>query len=126
MKKTINLNDFSDYKNFSFAQSFIDIINTKAEDYDTKANIKENLKGFFEDLQKGGCVSGMIAEFIYHSDCKEFYISHIEELEEFKQEFEEQIGTHIENRQKLPHYTFICWLAFEEFCYNIYTNMFEN
>lgn len=126
MKNTINLKDYSDYKNYSFAQSFIDIINRKAEDYDQQGQEMANLKCFLQDLQNGGCISGMIKEFIYHEDCKSFYIEHIDDIEEFKTEFEEQIGTHIENRQKVPHYTFLCWLAFEEFAYNIYTNLFEN
>lgn len=126
MKNTINLKDFSDYKDFTFAQSFIDIINRKAEDYDQQGEQKNNLKGFFEDLGKGGCISGMIAEFIYHADCKNFYIEHIDDLEEFKRDLDDSIGEAVKNRHNLPHYTFICWLAFEEFAYNIYTNLFEN
>jgi len=126
MKNTINLEDFSDYKKFTFAQSFIDIINRKTEDFDRQGEQKANLKGFFEDLSRGGCISGMIAEFIYHDDCKDFYIAHIDQLEEFKNNLEDNIGDTIKNRHNLPHYTFICWLAFEEFAYNIYTNLFEN
>jgi hypothetical protein len=63
-----NVLEFSNYKNYSFADDFAKIINESAEDYDTKNDFKSNLEGFFNDLQKGGCISGMIGEFIYHSD----------------------------------------------------------
>lgn len=86
---------------------------------------KPALKSFFEDLQHGGCISGMIGEFIYHSDCKEFYIKHIDGLENYKEELEEQLGEQIANRHSLPHYTFLCWLCFEEYCRELYTNIFE-
>ncbi len=86
---------------------------------------KAALKSFFNDMQKGGCISGMIGEFIYHNDCKNFYVKFIDELEEFKTEFEEQIGEPIKNRHNLPHYTFIVWLCFEEYCYQVYSGLFE-
>lgn len=123
---TQNLIEVSNYKNYSFAQNFINIIEEKANNYDNKGDFKDNLKGFFEDLGRGGCMSGMIADFIYHDDCKTFYIAHIDDLEEFKNEIEEGICEKIENRHDLPHYTFLVWLTFEEFCYNMYANLFEN
>ena len=86
---------------------------------------KEALKSFFEDMQKGGCMSGMISEFIYHADNKTFYIKHIEDLEEFKTELEDQLGEPIKNRHNLVHYTFVVWLCFEEYCYQIYNSIFE-
>ena len=107
----------------SFVSDFNTIISERAADYDGSA--KEQLKSFFNDLQHGGCISGMIGEFIYHNDCKEFYIKHIDDLEEYKTDLEDSIGEAIKNRHNLPHYTFIVWLAFEEYCYNIYNNIFE-
>jgi hypothetical protein len=87
---------------------------------------KQQLKSFLNDLQHGGCISGMINEFIYHSDCKAFYITHIDALEDLKTELEGQIGEPISNRHNTPHYTFMCWLCFEEYCFNIYRELFEN
>jgi hypothetical protein len=107
----------------SFVNDFNAIISDHATNYDGKA--KEQLKSFFNDLQHGGCISGMIGEFIYHNDCKAFYIKHIDDLEEFKTDLENNIGEAIKNRYELPHYTFVVWLCFEEFCNNIYNNMFE-
>jgi hypothetical protein len=118
-----NLLQFSNYKNFSFAEDFASIIFVKAEDYDRQNNFKENLKGFLEDLRYGGCMSGIIGEFIYNTDIKEFYIKHLDDLEEFKNELEENLGE-IKNTD-LPHYTFIVWLCFEEFANDIYNTIFE-
>lgn len=113
----------SSYNNLEVAKTFNNIIINKLDGYDgTK---KDKLKSFLEDLQKGGCISGMIGEFIYNSDCKEFYINNIDELEEFKSEYEEQVGEQVKNRFELLHYTFIVWFCFEEYCYNLYNNIFE-
>lgn len=99
------------------------IILSKAQDY---GKGKEALKSFFDDLQRGGCISGLIGEFIYHSDCKAFYIKHIDALESYKEDLEEQMGEPIVNRHDSPHYTFMCWLCFEEYCYSLYREIFES
>lgn len=121
--KTNKLLNKSNNLNYSFAPEFLGIIQYHAENYDNKKEFKDNLKSFLEDLQKGGCISGMISNFIYHSDCKDFYIKHIDSLEEFRSDLEDCLG---KNRYDLPHYTFIVWLCFEEFCYDLYNNIFEN
>lgn len=104
-------------------KDFNSIILSKVVDY---GKDKSHLASFFNDLQHGGCISGMIGEFIYHADCKDFYIKHIDALESFKEELEEQIGEVITNRHSQPHYTFMCWLCFEEYCYVLYRNIFED
>jgi hypothetical protein len=109
---------------YSFADEFNTIIEYKIDGYDGKT--KDKLKSFFDDLQKGGCMSGIIGDFIYHSDCKDFYIKHIEDLEDFKEELENQLGEPIQNRHKIVHYTFVVWLCFEEYCYDLYNTIFEN
>jgi hypothetical protein len=83
-------------------------------------------KGFFEDLAYGGCVSGMIGMFIYNSDCKKFYIDHIDDMENFKSELEEELGEPIKNTRELPHYTFMCWLCYEEFARYLSDTLFNN
>lgn len=108
---------------YSFAKDFNNIILSHLGNY---GKTKAGLKSFFEDLQHGGCISGMIGEFVYHSDCKEFYIKHIDDLEEFREELGAEIGEPIANRHNTKHYTFVVWLCFEEYCYNIYRNTFDN
>lgn len=78
---------------------------------------------FFEDLQNG-CQSGMIGILVYNSDCKRIYIEHIDDMEEFVQNMEEEIGCSIKNEEHLPHYTFVCWLCYEELGYRIAQTLF--
>lgn len=97
---------------YDFVDELIEDMVGHAENYDTP-------HGFLHDLSYGGCSSGMVGMFIYNSDCKRFYIDHIDDLEEFVEEFEEELGEHIPNKSHLPHYTFICWLCYEELAYRI-------
>lgn len=114
----------SNYTDKSFSEEFNQIIINKVDGYEGKT--KQQLKSFFEDLQYGGCQSGMIGDFIYNSDCKDFYIKHLDELEEFKEDLEDSLGEPIQNSKKLPHYTFMCWIGFEEYCYDLYRTIFED
>jgi hypothetical protein len=107
----------SSYEHLQVAKAFDQIIEN---------NKYDNLKGWLEDVQQHGCISGMINEFIYHYDCKQFYIEHIDELEEMKESLEESIGEPIKNRYMVHHYTFLCWLCFEEYCYDLLNNNFED
>lgn len=100
---------------------FNKIIESKLDGYDGKK--KEQFRSFAEDLQQGGCISGMIGDFIYNSDCKDFYIQYIDELEAIKTDLEESLGESIPNRHSVPHYTFLCWLCFEEYVYSIYNDL---
>lgn len=95
----------------SFANDFIDNMAADIEGYDYPL-------GFFEDLQKGGCQSGMVGFLIYNSDCKRIYIEHIDDMEEWKNLMEDEMGA-IQNEQHLPHYTFMCWLCYEELAFSI-------
>ena len=120
--KAINrmINEFNYIKEeLSFEEDFKAIINEKLQDYDSPQN-------FFEDLQQGGCLSGLISEFIYNKDCKDFYIKHIDDMEWMKEDLEDSIGESIKNRHKLPHYVFMCHLCFEEYTYRMYNEIFEN
>ena len=129
MKQTTTTNalskllDKSNYKDNSFTVDFNDIIARQIDGYD--GSTKDKLKSFLEDMRHG-CQSGMIGDFIYHADCKAFYIKHIDDLEEMKEEMEDQMGEPITDRMKLPHYTFLCWLCFEEYCYDLYRTLFDN
>jgi hypothetical protein len=113
----------SNYSRYPVSDAFNEIIRKSITSYSGKP--REKLKSFFLDLQQGGCVSGMISEFIYHTDCKEFYIEFIDDLENIRTELEESIGEPIDNRFQAPHYTFVCWLCFEEYCYDLYSRLFE-
>lgn len=111
------------YAEYPVSRAFNKIILSDLGSYDgTK---KEQLKSFLEDLQRMGCISGMIGDFIYHADCKNFYIKHLDDLENIREEIEDSLGESVKNRHRLPHYTFMCWLCFEEYCFDIYRSTFE-
>lgn len=113
----------SPYSQYRVSNTFNEIIRRSITSYSGKPKVQ--LKAFLLDLQKGGCISGMISEFIYHADCKAFYIEFIDDLESIRSELEEAIGEPIGNRFQSPHYTFMCWLCFEEYCFDLYSRVFE-
>lgn len=119
--KALNNNQYSELE---VSKEFNKIILDSLPNYDGKK--KEQLKAYLEDLQKGGCQSGFVSEFVYHASCKEFYIKHIDELEDIRTELEDNLGEAVSNKHNLPHYTFMCWLCFEEYCYSIYSSVFDN
>lgn len=111
------------YAEYDVHHAFKKIILSEMQSYDgTK---KEKLKAFLEDMQRSGCISGMVSQFIYHADCKRFYIEHLDDLEDIRKEMEDSLGEAVKDRYSLPHYTFMCWLCFEEYCYDIYRTSFE-
>lgn len=113
----------SAYHSFEVSTAFNTIILNNIDSYN--GSKKEQLKSFFEDLQRSGCICGMVGAFIYHADCKSFYIEHLDDLENIKSDLEKTLGLPIPNRLQLHHYTFMCWLCFEEYCFDIYRSIFE-
>lgn len=102
----------TDTDEYSFIKGFVEDMSVHAAGYN-------NPVGFFKDLAYGGCISGMIGMLIYNSDCKSLYIQHIDSLEAYKEELESEMGEPIQNTRHLPHYTFVCWLCYEELGHNI-------
>ena len=99
-------------KKYDFAEDLIEDMACNCSDYSTP-------EGFFQDLQCGGCASGMVGMFIYNSNCKDFYIKHIDDMEAFMEDWEEEVGETCKNSQKLPHYTWLCWFCYEELAFRI-------
>ena len=104
---------------WSYAESFMLDMSSHSEGY-------SNPDGFFDDLQRGGCSSGMIGMLIYNDNCKQIYIKHIDDMEEFIEDFEEELGCPVKNENHLPHYTFVCWLCYEELAYRIARELFPD
>lgn len=113
------LKDSCDNKERSFVDDFVKDIAYHMEGY-------SDAHGFFKDLAYGGCISGMVGMFIYHSDCKKFYIEHIDDMENFKSELEDELGEPIKNTNEQPHYTFMCWLCYEEFVRYLSETLFND
>lgn len=102
----------------NFQRDFILDMASHAEGY-------ENPKGFFEALQHG-CQSGMIGMLIYNSDCKHIYVENIDDMEEYVADLEESLGEPIRPKEYIPHYTFVCWLCYEELGFSIARTLFED
>lgn len=69
---------------------------------------------FFKDLSYGGCESGLVGMLIYNSDCKTFYIDHIDDLESYMDDMNNELDeVKFENKDNLPHYTYVCWTCYE-------------
>lgn len=83
---------------------------------------------FFNDLQRGGCASGMIGMFIYNSDCHDFYMKHADDMEEYKEDMEDELGEPIRQKegQRMYHYYWMCWLCYEEFAFALARHLFED
>lgn len=116
-KQAASWADYSTSPLPSFADDFVQDMASHAEGYKTP-------DGFFKDLAYGGCVSGMVGMLIYNSDCKDIYIKHIDDMESYKLQLEGELGSPIQNEKELPHYTFMCWLCYEELAYNIGRSLF--
>lgn len=101
-----------------FAEDFIADMAYHAQDYG-------NPQDFFKDLQHGGCMSGMIGMLVYNNDCKKIYIENIDDLEEFRSDLEDELGEPIRNRHNLQHYTFVCWLCYEELAADIERHLWQ-
>lgn len=95
----------------SFAEDYLRDMANHIEGYD-------NPLGFFEDLQHGGCSSGKIGMLIYNSDCKRIYIENIDDMEDYVEQMRE-VFEDIKNENYIPHYTFISWICYEEFAFQI-------
>ena len=80
---------------------------------------------WLNDLISCGCVTGMVSKLIYNSDCKELYVKYIDSMEELKSDLEDEIGEVIKSTNNLPHYTFLCWLCYEELGRMVYDKIEE-
>lgn len=93
------------------------------DDYSFSEELKRIYKGhvesypgvndFFNDLAYGGCRSGMIGEFIWAEEIKEFYVKHIDDLESYKRDLEEELGEPIMDKD-LSHPELVTWLVVED------------
>ena len=108
-----------DGTDYSFVQSF-------TEDMAYHSACYNNPVDFFKDLAYGGCVSGLIGMLVYHSDCKKLYIEHIDDMEAFISDIEEDLGEPVINREHLPHYTFVCWVCYEEMARDMSITLFPD
>ena len=108
-----------DIYRYEFTDEFVEDMACHITNYD-------NPLDFFQDLQNGGCASGMIGILIYNSDCLALYGKYANDMEEFREELEDEIGSPIERDRNIRHYVWICWLCYEELGFQIARYLFED
>lgn len=92
--------------NYSFSEELKEIYKDHIESY-------PGVDDFFTDLAYGGCRSGLVGEFVYTDDCKEFYLKHMDDLEDYKRDIENDLGESITD-DDLTHAVLVTWLVVEE------------
>lgn len=101
------------------------------DDYDNYSDEDSFMRGM-EDLQKYGCVSGMIHSLIYYDDTNKFYDDYKEEINELLSNLidgtglsiNELFGDKFDNEDPLileySNKNLLAWFGFEETAYSIY------
>ena len=105
-------------KEKKFVDEFVEDMAEHAENYLRPLD-------FFNDLTHG-CQSGLIGMLIYNTDCLKIYNKYANDMEEFKESMEEELGTPICNKAGVPHATFVCWFCYEELGFQIARNLFND
>lgn len=88
---------------FSFSDELKEIFQTHIVDYDQGA-------GFFDDLAHG-CASGILGEFVYYSQTKDFYLRHMDDIEDFINDLGQQFGEPLSLGE--PRYNYAVWAVFD-------------
>lgn len=111
----------------------IDYYIDESVDYESE----EDLLSSMEDLQKYGCVSGMIRDLIYYDDTTKFFDDYKEEINEMLSNLtdgtgcsiEELFGDKFDKEDPLvidySNKNLLAWFGFEETSYNLYDDIKE-
>lgn len=106
------------------------------DDYDSYEDEDSFIKSM-EDLQRYGCVSGMIHSLIYYDDTNKFYDDYKEEINDLLSglmdgtglSMSELFGDKFDNEDPLVLECFnknlLAWFGFEETAYSIYEKITE-
>ncbi len=72
----------------------------------------ENAETYLSDLLQHGCQSGIVSGLIYYTDTKDFFIRHMEEIDELRGELEDSLGEPL--KIGTPAYNWLAWFGYEE------------
>ena len=104
---------------------------------DRKYSNTDELIRELEDLQRYGCVSGMIADLIYYDDTNKFYDNYKDDINELLSDLldglglsiQEFFGKNFDNDDPLilnfSNKNLLAWFGFEESSYRIYEEIKE-
>lgn len=77
-----------------------------------------------EEISTHGCASGVLSDFVYYSDTKEFYTKHLDDIEDFIYDLEDDLGESITLDH--PRYNSAVWLVTEESARLVSDSLAEN
>lgn len=80
---------------------------------DFNGEMTDRGKSFLEELVQYGAASGCIGGYIYHNEIKDFYVAHMDDLEDRLAEFEREIGDRLRNDDRTSHAEFVTWSVLE-------------
>ena len=113
------------------------VIDYYIDDYDSYEDDESFIRGM-KDLQKYGCVSGMINALIYYDDTNKFYDKYKNEINELLGNLiertglsmQELFGDKFDNEDPLildfSNKNLLAWFGFEEMANSLYEQIYEN
>lgn len=72
----------------------------------------EDPAGYLKDVLAHGCQSGIVSNLIYYTDTKDFFLTHMDEIDDIRKELEDNLGEPLKIEQ--PMYNYLAWLGYEE------------
>lgn len=67
------------------------------------------INDYIEEVVQHGCVSGVVSMFIYNSDCREFYLENVLDMDEWIANLDYDQRPSLES----PRFVSLCWFAYE-------------
>ena len=72
-------------------------------------NDENAINDYLEEVVQHGCVSGVVAMFVYNSDCSDFYVSNVLDMDEWLFNLDYDQRPSLES----PRFVSLCWFAYE-------------
>jgi 4-hydroxyphenylpyruvate dioxygenase-like putative hemolysin len=75
---------------------------------------EDYMQSYMEDVQRHGCISGMVGSLIYYGDTHAFYDKYYDEIEDLRQDMLEQGIDFLEYIKENDFKNHMAWMAYEE------------
>lgn len=99
-----------------------DIAAVVAQDALDATYADDNGLGYLKDVVEHGCQSGTVSGLIYYTDTREFYDTHILEIDEILQDYEDSTGEGFRFNGR-PVSNTLAWMGYEEVARKLYEEL---